>query len=278
MTAKPDTDGPRGGDLVRRHAPSTRLWHWISAGLALGLVMSGLMIFNAHPRLYWGQAGAHYDPAWLEIGAEGTSGYLRIGTVRVGTTGFLGYSEDAWGDPAPRAFPAWATLPAYHDLAEARRWHIGLAWPFAVGTLIFGLWSLANGHVRRDLLPTLRELRPRALWHHCKEHARFRLPKGADAMHYNILQKLFYLGVTAILLPLIIYTGLCMSPLVNAAAPWMLDLIGGRQTARSLHFIAAFLLVAFVVLHVAMVVAAGPVNELRSMITGWFRLPKERER
>lgn len=276
MAIEPDHAEPCGGDLVMRHAFSTRLWHWISAALALGLLMSGLMIFNAHPRLYWGQAGAHYDVAWLEIGADEETGFIRIGALETTTTGLLGYSDDGWGEPTQRAFPSWATLPFYNDLAVARRWHFGFAWPFAIGTLIFGIWSLLNGHVRRDLLPRWHELQPRHIWQHCKNHARFNLPCGAEARHYNILQKLFYIGVTAVLLPLIVLTGLCMSPMINAAAPWMLDLFGGRQTARSLHFCCATLLAAFVVLHIAMVLVAGPLNEVRSMITGWFRLPKVR--
>jgi thiosulfate reductase cytochrome b subunit len=102
-----------------------------------------------------------------------------------------------------------------------------------------------------------------------------KLPKGEAARNYNTLQKLAYLGVLGVLLPVMILAGLTMSPAMDAAWPWLLDLFGGRQSARSIHFITAFLLVLFVVVHLAMVVLAGPFNEIRSMITGRYRLPKE---
>ncbi len=269
---------PGAGDLVQRHALPTRLWHWASAALMIGLLMSGLNIFNAHPRLYWGQAGAHFDPAWLEIGAADESGFVRIGTWQAPATGLFGYSDNGSGENVRRAFPSWATLPSRSDLARARDWHLGFAWLFAVGTFVFGIWTVLGRHMRRDLMPRLAELGPRSLWRHCKDHARLRVPDGSEALHYNVLQKLAYLGVTGVLLPLVILTGFCMSPMLSAAFPWLVDLFGGRQSARSLHFIGAFSLLVFVGLHLTMVLVAGPINTLRSMITGWFRIPEARDR
>lgn len=269
---------PTGGNLVKRHRLSTRLWHWVSAGIMVVMLMSGLLIFNAHPRLYWGISGANSDPAWLEIGHENEQGYLRVAGAELTTTGVLGLSEGPNNSVAKRAFPSWATLPSYFDLSAARRWHLSFAWLLAVGTLLFGIWSILNGHLRNKLLPTLAELSPKNIWSECKEHAHFRFPCGEEARHYNVIQKIFYLGVSAGLIPIIILSGLTMSPWVNAVAPWLLDLFGGRQSARSIHFIAAFLIVLFVVVHLLMVIASGPINELRSMITGWYRLPKERKK
>jgi thiosulfate reductase cytochrome b subunit len=145
-----------------------------------------------------------------------------------------------------------------------------------VGIVAYGLWSLVNGHLRRDLLPTREELRPSHVWADVKHHARLDFPKGAAALKYNILQKASYLGVIVVLVPVMILTGLTMSPAMVAAWPWLIDLFGGRQSARSIHFIAAGLLVLFVVVHLLMVLLAGPFNEVRSMITGRFRLPKEK--
>ena len=267
-----------GGDVVKRHRLSTRLWHWMSAGIMGVMLMSGLLIFNAHPRLYWGISGANSDPAWLEIGSENEKGYLRVAGAEVATTGVLGISEGPNDSVAKRAFPAWATLPSYFDLSAARRWHLSFAWFLAIGTLLFGIWSMMNGHFRNKLLPTFSELSPKNIWSVCKEHARFRFPCGEEACHYNVIQKIVYLGVSAGLIPVIILSGLTMSPWINAVAPWLLDLFGGRQSARSIHFIAAFLIVLFVITHLLMVIASGPFNELRSMITGWYRLPKEREK
>ena len=231
---------------MRRHSRVTRVWHWINALTLWVMLSSGLMILNAHPRLYWGHAGANADPAWLEL---------------------------AKGDEL--AFPGWLTLPSYYSLADARLWHLAFAWVLGLGLLGYLLWALVSGHIKRQLRPALAELAPAHVWHDIKQHAQLRFPTGAAALNYNVLQKLAYGSVLFVLLPLVILTGLTMSPGLNAAWPWLVDLFGGRQSARSLHFIAAAGLVLFFLVHIAMVVLAGPVNELRSMITGWYRLPKE---
>ncbi|MEM6634364.1 MAG: cytochrome b/b6 domain-containing protein [Pseudomonadota bacterium] len=263
---------------IKRHRVSTRIWHWASAALMIVLFMSGLMIFNAHPRLYWGHSGAHFDPAWLEIGSTETTGYLRIGTAEIATTGVLGIQTDADGSQTRRAFPPWSTIPYHYDLAWARRWHLTAAWAFGVGTFAFMILSFLNGHAWRDLIPHRHEVKPNHLWRQCRHHAMFWLYREEVSADYNILQKLAYLSVTGGLIPLVILTGLTMSPWINATLPWLVDVFGGRQTARSLHFIAAWSLVAFVIVHLAMVILVGPINEIRSMITGWFRLPQERDK
>jgi Ni/Fe-hydrogenase b-type cytochrome subunit len=242
----PPAPEPTGGDLVRRQRLSTRLWHWINAATLLVMLMSGLMIFNAHPRLYWGQYGANPDHAWLQIG--------RMDGL---------------------AFPGWMTLPSQYNLADARMWHFAFAWVLAFGLLAYLAWSLFNRHIERDLHITRPEWRPAHIWDDVKAHARLRFPTGAAALRYNILQKLSYCGVLFVLLPLVILTGLTLSPGMDTAWPLLLDLFGGRQSARSLHFIAMGGLVAFTLVHIAMVVLAGPFNELRSIITGWYRLPPE---
>lgn len=262
---------------VYRHRLPTRLWHWLNAVTLLVLLMSGLMIFNAHPRLYWGEYGANNDPAWLAIGSTPDTGYLRIGSFRVDTTGVLGRWTNAEGVEKTWAFPGWATIPTSYNLADGRRWHLFFAWVLAISLTLYMLWTAIGGHLKKDLHVRRTEWSPRHIWHDVKDHARLRFPRGEAAARYGILQKLSYIGVIFILLPLMIATGLTMSPGVNAGAPWLLDLFGGRQSARSIHFIAAWALVAFFFVHIAMVLLAGPVNEIRSMVTGWFRLPPERE-
>ena len=275
--AEADAEGLKGGDLVRRHRLSTRVWHWVNAVTVIVMLMSGLMIFNAHPRLYWGEYGANADPAWLEIGGtRAGQGMLRIGGLTIETTGVLGVWTDGEGVVRRRAFPGWATIPSKYNLADARIWHLAFAWVLALGLLLYLLWSLVNGHVRRDLHITRGEWRPSRIWHDLKEHAGLRFPTGSAALRYNILQKLAYAGVIFVLLPVMILTGLAMSPGMNASWPLLTEIWGGRQSARSIHFIAAFGLVAFAVVHILMVVLAGPINEIRSMVTGWYRLPKER--
>jgi thiosulfate reductase cytochrome b subunit len=261
---------------VYRHRLPARLWHWVNAVTLLILLLRGLMIFNAHPRLYWGQYGANHDYAWLEIGSTRDTGYLRVGSWKVETTGVLGNWTDGEGTTQRWAFPGWATIPTSYDLADGRRWHLTFAWLLAIALTLYMLWTVVGGHLARDLHVRRGEWSVRHIWRDIKDHARLRFPTGEAAARYNILQKFSYIGVIFGLLPLMIFTGLTMSPGFNATAPWLLDLFGGRQSARSIHFIAAWALVAFFLVHIVMVLLAGPVNEIRSMITGWFRLPPDK--
>ena len=268
-----ETENLKPGDVIQRHRLSTRIWHWTNAVTLLVLLMSGLMIFNAHPRLYWGQYGANDDYAWLVIDDVKDTGFVEVAGTRFYTTGVLGVWTDGEGTLRKRAFPYWATIPSNYDLQAARRWHLTFAWLLSLALLFYMTRSLWNGHVSRDLHIRKEEWSPRHVWHDIKDHVRLRFPEGAAAKNYNILQKISYIGVIFILLPMMIFTGLTMSPAMNAAWPWLLDIFGGRQSARSLHFISAFALVAFFFVHIAMVLLAGPVNEVRSIITGRYRLP-----
>ena len=265
------------GDLVKRHRLSTRIWHWVNAIALLIMLMSGLMIFNAHPRLYWGQYGANPDAAWLEIGNKAGTGYLKIGDYSINTTGVLGAFTDSDGSARADAFPYWATIPSSYNLADARLWHLAFAWVLGLALLFYMIRSLWNGHIREDLHITRPEWSLRNIWQDVKNHARLRFPTGTDALKYHILQKFSYISVIFVAIPLMILTGLTMSPGVNAAWPWLLDIFGGRQSARSIHFIMAFFLIGFFLVHMIMVLLAGPYNEVRSIITGKFRLPPERK-
>ncbi|SES41414.1 cytochrome b/b6 domain-containing protein [Rhizobium sp. NFR03] len=264
--------------LIRRHSLTVRLSHWLNVLAMTVLLFSGLQIFNAHPSLYWGQYGADDDPAVLALQAVDDNGALkgvtRIGSLSFDTTGVLGVST-VDGEPIARGFPAWITLPSYQDLATGRRWHFFFAWAFVINGLVYLAYGLFSRHFRRDLVPTKAELAPSHLGHEIADHARLRFPKGENARHYNALQKLTYLAVIFVMLPGMILTGLTMSPGFNAFAPWLLDLFGGRQSARTLHFIFATSLVAFVLVHIAMVMASGVLNNMRSMITGRYAISTE---
>jgi Ni/Fe-hydrogenase b-type cytochrome subunit len=242
IEAEPPAPPPRR--VAYRHRLPTRLWHWLNALTVFVMLMSGLMIFNAHPRLYWGAYGANFDHPWLHF--------------------------------AGRPFPGWATIPSTYNLAAARRWHLAFAWLLVAGLTLFLVTSLINRHAQRDLAPRREEIRLRHILSDIREHARLRFPQGEAALRYNILQKLSYVAVIFVLLPLMILTGLTMSPAMDAAWPWLLDLFGGRQSARSIHFLCAAALLLFIIVHLAMVVLAGPINEIGSMITGRFRVPPER--
>lgn len=231
--------------VIRRHALTTRLWHWITALSVIVLLGSGLMILNAHGQLYWGQYGANYDQPWFRV---------------------------AWIFEGGRV-PGWLTIPSTYNLALARRWHLFFALVLAFALLAFMLMSLLNRHFQRDLRVRAKELSPPHLAAEVRAHAGLRFHDPANPRAYNGLQKLSYVAVIFVLLPLVIFTGLAMSPGMNAAWPWLIDLFGGRQSARSIHFIVAMLLAGFIVVHLALVILAGAWNEIRSMITGKWKVP-----
>lgn len=258
-----------------RHALVTRLWHWSNALALLMLLMSGFTIFNAHPRLYWGDAGNIHDPAWFAVGSSPTQSYVRINQTYIPSTGVIGHWRDDQGRVQNWAFPDWATIPSGYDLAAGRQWHFFFAWIFSVGLLLFMVLSLFNRHIAGDLHMRSEDWSPRNLGKTIVHHITLRFPKGGEAVVYNSLQKFSYIGVIFIALPVMIATGLAMSPQMNAVLPWLPEIFGGRQSARSWHFIMAFALVAFFVVHMLMVLLSGPVSQLRGMITGRARLPAE---
>jgi Ni/Fe-hydrogenase b-type cytochrome subunit len=247
MVEQSPTGAPAApGTTIYRHALATRLWHWVTAIAMFVMIGSGIGILKAHPHLYWGRYGANFDQPWLSL---------------------------SW-------MPSWVgtglnilTIPTNYNLALSRRWHLLFALVLAFALLAFMIVSLVNRHFQRQLRVRAGELAPRNVLHDLKEHLAFRFHDPANPSAYNIFQKLSYVGVIFVLIPLLILTGLTMSPALNAAWPWLLDLFGGRQSARSIHFIAAFGITLFIVVHLVLVILAGPINEVRSMITGRWRVP-----
>ena len=263
--------GAGKGRVIFRHRLATRITHWTWAVALFFLLLSGLQIFNAHPTLYVGeQSGFEFDNSILSIKAELDANDVPQGVTtvfgrRFETTGVLGASGP--GDsPSYRAFPAWATLPSYQDLATGRVVHFFFAWFFVAAFLVWFVSSLISGHLRRDILPSAADIR--ALPKSIGDHLRFRFHHDG---RYNGLQKLSYAGILLVVFPLIVLTGLTMSPGMDAAWPFLTEVFGGRQTARTIHFLCMLLLVAFFLVHIFMVVAAGPLNEMRSIVTGWYR-------
>ena len=235
--ADPQSTAPA---VIKRHALSTRIWHWVNAVAIFIMIGSGAMIFNAHPRLYWGKYGANFDHAWLQL---------------------------------PR-FPGWFTIPSNYNLAMGRRWHLFFALVLAFGLLAYMIVSLLNRHFQRDLRVRAAELKPEHLLDDAKAHLAFRFHDPERPAAYNIFQKLSYVLVIFGLLPTVILSGLALSPGMNTAWPWLLDLFGGRQSARSVHFICFALITLFTVVHLTLVILAGAWNEVRSMITGKWRVPE----
>ena len=261
-----------------RHALIVRVTHWINALALALLLMSGLQIFNAHPSLYWGQSSYSRRPAIVEISASTDANERGIGVTRIfshsfNTTGVLGLSRED-GELVERGFPTWITVPSSQWLAMARRWHLMFAWILVLNGCIYLLSSFINGHVSRDLTPT--RLDWRSIGRSILDHLRFRHPAGAAAARYNVLQKLTYLGVIFVLLPLMMITGWAMSPRLDSILPGWIEAFGGRQSARTVHFVVAWTLVLFVLIHVFEVLISGVWNNLRSMITGRYQIVPER--
>ena len=258
-----------------RHRLPVRVMHWINVVCLTVLLMSGLGIFNAHPALYWGRDSTFARP-WLAIWArstpQGPVGTTHIAGKSFDTSGVLGLSQSN-GQPYAHAFPTWATIPGWYSLALARNWHFFFAWLFVINGVCYLLWTIFSRHLVRDLVPTREELRN--IGRSFIDHLKFRHPSGEAAKRYNVLQSLTYLIVIFGLLPLVVIAGLAMSPRVDTVFTGWVELLGGRQSARTLHFLAAFGLLAFVLVHVFEVIVSGVWNEMRSMITGWYVVPRE---
>ena len=262
--------------LLYRHRLPVRVMHWVNVVCLVVLLMSGPQIFNAHPALYWGD-DSRDSTRVMQITQKQVDGQwrgvTRIGAAEFDTHGVLGTSRSGSSATySARAFPAWATIPGPQWLSMARLWHFFFAWIFVLNGLAYIAWTLFSGHLRRDLVPTASELRN--IGKSIREHLLLRHAHGEEARRYNVLQNLAYLGIVFVVLPLIVVGGWAMSPMMDAFVPGWVDWLGGRQSARTLHFIAAVLLVAFVGIHLFEVIVTGLVNNLRSMITGFWRLPK----
>jgi thiosulfate reductase cytochrome b subunit len=302
---------------IYRHALIVRVTHWVNALCLLILLLSGLQIFNAHPALYFGAksnfeapilemktttaeniasgaalrsaqsltrwaatANAKQQPEKEDDDDESDQPAYRGAVTAFGqvfdTTGWLGYAYGPDGQLATRGFPSAVTLPGKKDLATGRRWHFTFAWLLVLNGLVYLAFSFVSGHVRRDLWASGREWRdiPHEIW----QHIRLRFPKGDEARRYNVLQKLTYLIIIFIVIPVMVLTGMTMSPGLDARFHFLAPMFGGRQTARTIHFILAFGLVAFAFIHVALVILSGFANNMRSMITGRYVIAsKQRE-
>jgi thiosulfate reductase cytochrome b subunit len=261
--------------FIVRHKLPIRIMHWLNVLCFIVLLMSGLNIFNAHPALNLGKSSYNSHAPILEVKTLQTNTGELLGRTNIlgyefNTTGFLGASTDASGRISQRGFPTWMTIPSSQWLSKARHWHFFFAWLFVINGICYITYSLVTKHVQRDLLTTKSDRA--SIWQSIKDHARFKHASGEAAIPYNVLQKIAYLSVIFILLPLVILMGMAMSPFLDSLIPGWVDLFGGRQSARTIHFIVAWLLVAFVFIHVFEVMITGVWNNLRSMITGQYKI------
>jgi thiosulfate reductase cytochrome b subunit len=270
------------GDAVRqidyRHPLPVRVWHWVNAAAVVVLLMTGLLIFDIHPHLYWGETGQEGEGAFLSLSGThldhpAPETQLQIGRLRWNTTGVLGsVIDDGFGGKYLLA----AAAPEDWQFGATRGWHFAFAWFIGLSLPLYGAYLLASGRLNRVLLPTRGDLKPRNILRELWQHARLKRVRGEASRHYNFLQKISYLVVLFVLIPAMVLSGLSMSNTVTAAFPDLATLFGGHQSARSVHFIAAVLLLAFVLVHVFQVFVAGFINMTRSMITGRFVVEREK--
>jgi thiosulfate reductase cytochrome b subunit len=239
-----------------RHPGWVRASHWILAASLLTLAVSGYLILMVHPRLYWGEVGNDLTPAWLELPIS------------------RNHRHGGWDAPAPFSgspggpISASRTYAIFNQNGWARSLHFLAAWWLVVPGAVYLLAGLAVGHFRSHLWPKLRDLAPHHVWREVVDHLRLRVPAPGEGSRYGLLQKCAYSIVVFALAPLMVLTGLAMSPAVTAGVPFLSHAVGGYQSARTIHFVSFVALAFFVLVHVAMVIRSGFRRQVRAMTLG----------
>ena len=217
-----------------RHSAIVRITHWLTVLAFLALLLTGVEILISHPRFYWGEAGNVLTPPLFQLHIPSSRDTVPTGY------GYVLPDQNGW----------------------SRYLHFEAAWLAVLTGLLYFIYGLLRGHFRRNLLPAGRDLSWRAVL------SKLKSPRDADAASYNVVQRLTYLAVVFVLFPLVIWTGLAMSPAIDSAFPHAVTLLGGRQSARTLHFFVSILLTAFFLTHIVMVAITGFGGRMRAMITG----------
>jgi thiosulfate reductase cytochrome b subunit len=231
-----------------RHSLLVRVTHWIVTFCFFALLVSGAEIVVSHPRFYWGETGNVLTTPLFKLPIPSSRNLVPTGY------GYVLPDQNGW----------------------SRALHFQSAWIVVLTGLLYVISGLFTGYFRRDLIPSKADLSWRGFADVIAHHLRFERPGEAEAASYNVLQRLTYLIVIFILFPLVIWTGLAMSPAFDAAIPATVSLLGGRQSARTIHFFASVALFVFLLLHVVLVSLAGFWSRVRTMITGQMSTPKER--
>jgi thiosulfate reductase cytochrome b subunit len=230
-----------------RHSAFVRATHWITTFAFLGLLLSGIEILISHPRFYWGETGSSITPPLFQLPIPASRS-----TVPTGYNYVLP-DQNGW----------------------SRALHFEAAWLAVLTGLLYVAWGLFRGHFRRNLVPASSDLAAASLWSVIAQHLRLLPAREEDRWSYNVLQRLTYLSVIFLLFPLVIWTGLAMSPGIASAMPAGVSVLGGQQSARTIHFFVSILVVLFVVLHIMMVCFGGFGKRMRAMITGRAATGKE---
>jgi thiosulfate reductase cytochrome b subunit len=231
-----------------RHTSIVRITHWITTAAFAALLVSGVEIILSHPRFYWGETGNVFTPALFQLPVPASRSSVPTGY------GFVLPDQNGW----------------------SRDLHFEAAWILVFTGLLYVISGLFTRHFRRQLLPAGADLKWTALSRVLSNHMRFRRPDEAEAWSYNLLQRLTYLCIIFVLFPMMIWTGFAMSPALASVFPGMVTVLGGHQSARTLHFFGAVFLVMFLLVHIVMVCRAGFKNRTLAMLTGRAAVPKEK--
>jgi thiosulfate reductase cytochrome b subunit len=234
--------------ITTRHPALVRVTHWIVTLCFFALLITGAGIVVSHPRFYWGETGNDLTPPLFKIPIPASRALVPTGY------GYVLPDQNGW----------------------SRYLHFQTAWILVFTALLYGIFGFVTGYFRKNLLPRRADLSWRAISTSIAGHLRFARPSAAEAWSYNVLQRLSYLFVIFVLFPLIIWTGLAMSPAFVSAFPATVNVLGGQQSARTLHFFVSLALVLFLFVHVVMICVAGFKSRMRAMITGRVDIPKER--
>jgi thiosulfate reductase cytochrome b subunit len=234
--------------VTSRHSALVRITHWITTLCFFALLVSGAEIVISHPRFYWGETGNDLTPTLFKLPIPSSRNLVPTGY------GYVLPDQNGW----------------------SRYLHFQAAWVLVFTGLLYTISILFNGHLRKNLLPHKADRSWRALPTAIASHLRFKRPSEAEAWSYNLLQRLAYLFVIFVLFPLVIWTGLAMSPAFVSAVPAAVNVLGGQQSARTLHFFVSLSLLLFLLVHVGMVWFAGFRSRMRAMITGRAAKPMER--
>lgn len=232
--------GPAVNTRPSSRSSLIRATHWITVLSFLALLVSGVEILISHPRFYWGENGNVLTPVLFKLPIPSSRSSVPTGY------GYVLADQNGW----------------------SRYLHFQSAWLAVLTGLLYVVAGFVSGHFRKDLLPRSEDLSWRAFWETVVSHARFKRPGAEEAWSYNLLQRLTYLFVIFVLFPLVIWTGLAMSPAFTSAFPASVTLLGGRQSARTIHFFVVVALLSFLLVHVGMVWLVGFRSHMRSMITG----------
>jgi thiosulfate reductase cytochrome b subunit len=231
-----------------RHSALVRVTHWITTLCFLALLVSGIEIVISHPRFYWGETGNVLTEPLFKLPIPASRKLVPTGY------GYVLPDQNGW----------------------SRYLHFQSAWVVVFTGLLYAIYGLFTRHFRKNLLPSGGDLSWRGLSTSIARHLRFERPSEAEAWSYNLLQRLAYLFVIFVLFPLVIWTGMAMSPAFVSAFPATVNILGGQQSARTIHFVVSLALLLFLLVHVAMVWFVGFRSRMRAMITGRAATPMER--